>query len=72
MVLELTADDFLVTDVSSGLWEEIDKHNPPQKTYAPEPEVSEEEESLASSVDTSGDDAEPEHLADIHRIETCN
>ena len=26
---------------------------------------------LASSVDTSGDDAEPEHLADIHRIETC-
>ena len=35
------------------------------------PELSEEEESLASPVDTSGDDAEPEHLADIHRIETC-
>ena len=39
MVLELTADDFVDTDVSSGLWEEIDKQNPSQKTYAPEPEV---------------------------------
>ena len=71
MILELTADDFLDTDVSAGLWEELDKQNPPQKTYTAEPEVSEEEESLASSVDTGGDDAEPEHLADIHRIETC-
>ena len=71
MILELTAEDFLDADVSTGLWEEMDKQKPPQKTCTPVPEVSDEEESLASSVDTSGDDAEPEHLADIHRIETC-
>ena len=54
MILELTADDFLDTDVSVGLWEEPHKQNLPQKTYTAEPEVSEEEESLVSSVDTSG------------------
>ena len=70
MVLELTADAFLDKDVSAGIWEEIEKHNPPQKCKTPEPEISQEEESLASSIDTSGDDAEPEHLADILRIET--
>ena len=35
MVLELTADDFLDTDVSSGLWEEIDKQNPPRRPAPP-------------------------------------
>ena len=57
--------------MSTGLWEEIDTQKPPQKAYAPEPEISQEEVSRASSVDASEDDAEPEHLADIHRIETC-
>ena len=71
MVLELSADVFLDEDVSASIWEEIEKHKPPQKCKTPEPEISEEEESLASSIGTSGDDAEPEHLADIHRIEAC-
>ena len=71
MVLELSADAFLDEDVSGGIWEEIEKHTPPQKFKTPEPDISEEEESSASSVDTSGDGAEPEHIADIHRIETC-
>ena len=71
MVLELTADAFLDKDVATDIWEELEKQNPLQKITTPEPEVSEEEESLASSIDTSGDDVEPEHLADIHRIETC-
>ena len=61
MALELTADAFLDKDVSADIWEEIEKQKPPQYTKAPMPELSEEEESLASSVDTSGDDAEPEH-----------
>ena len=69
MVLELSADAFLDEDVSAGIWETINEQKPPKEAKAPEPET-EEEESLASSIDSSGDDAEPEHLADIHRIET--
>ena len=69
MILELTADAFLDKDVATDIWEEIEKQKPLQKITTPEPEVSDEEESLASSIDTSGDDVEPEHLADIHRIE---
>ena len=71
MVPELTADAFLEKDVATDIWEELEKQKPLQKTTTPEPEVSEEEESFASSIDTRGDDVEPEHLADIHRIETC-
>ena len=71
MVLELSADVFLDEDVSAGIWEDLEKHKPPQKCKTLEPEITEEEESLASSIDTSGDDAEPEHLVDIHSIETC-
>ena len=44
-------------------------HLGPNKT--PEIESSDDEESLASSIDSSRDDAVLEHLADIHRIETC-
>ena len=70
MVLELAAEAFLDEDVSADLWETIDKQKPPKEARDPEPEASDEEESLASSIETSGDDAEPEHFADIHRIET--
>ena len=45
--------------------------SPPKRKNVPEPESSDEEVSLASSIDSSGDDAEPKHFADIHKIETC-
>ena len=78
MSLDLAAEDFLDEDVSevmvSGIWDNIQDLKPEPfgaKRKAPEPESSDDEESLASSIDSSGDDAEPEHLADTHRIETC-
>ena len=37
MILKLAADDFLDTDVSAGLWEELHKRNFPQKTCTAEP-----------------------------------
>ena len=81
MSLDLPAEVFLDEDVSTGtqengIWDEWDCIHglKPEPTgielKAPVPETSDEEESLASSIDSSGDDAEPEHLADIHRIET--
>ena len=73
MSLDLPAEDFLDEDVSAGIWNTIHglKPEPTGATQpGPEPETSDEEESLASSIDSSGDDAGPEHLADIHRIET--
>ena len=70
--------DFLdeaVSEVNApGIWDNIHDLKPEPfgaKWKAPEPESSDDEESLASSIDSSGDDAEPEHLADIHWIETC-
>ena len=73
MSLDLPAEAFLDEDVSAGIWNTIHglKPEPTGATPpAPEPGTSDEEESLASSIDSSGDDAGPEHLADIHRIET--
>ena len=72
MSLDLPADAFLDDDVSASIWNNIHGLKPEPsgaKPQAPEPETS-DEESLASSINSSGDDAEPEHLADIHRIET--
>ena len=78
MSLDLAADDFLDEDVSGvkapGIWDKIHDLKPDQSGIehkAPEPESSDSEDSSASSIDSSGDDVEPEHLADIHRIESC-
>ena len=70
MVLDLAADAFLDEDVSADLWETIRTKQPTKEDKVPEPESSDEEVCVASTIDSSGDDAEPEHLADIHRIET--
>ena len=73
MSLDLPAADFLDEDVSADIWNGLHGLKPEQagpKPETPAPESS-DEESLASSIDSSGDDAEPEHIADIHKIETC-
>ena len=73
MSLDLPAEAFLDEDVSAGIWDNIHGLKPEPtgaEPKAPESKTSDEEESLASSIVSSGDDAEPEHLADIHRIET--
>ena len=73
MSLDLPAADFLDEDVSADIWNGLHGLKPEQtgpKPETPAPESS-DEESLASSIDSSGDDAEPEHIADIHRIMTC-
>ena len=71
MSLDVAADAFLDEDISAGIWENIHNLKPDQEKKAPGPETSDDEESLASSIDSNGDGAEPEHLADVHRIETC-
>jgi hypothetical protein len=62
MSLDLPAEDFLDEDVSTGIWNTIHdlKPEPTGATQpGPEPETSDEEASLASSIDSSGDDAGP-------------
>ena len=54
MVLELAAEAFLDEDVSADLWESIDKQKPAKVARVPEPETSGEDESVASSIETSG------------------
>ena len=80
---EFLDDDVWTLQGAEGIWNEIHglkpelvstEATPSSRTLGglgttPAPESS-DEESSASSIDSSGDDAEPEHLADIHRIET--
>ena len=80
---EFLDDDVWTLQGTEGIWNSIHCLKPetasteaaPESTTLgglgakPAPETS-DKESLASSIDSSGEDAEAEHLADIHQIET--
>jgi hypothetical protein len=77
-------DDVWTLKGSEGIWNDIHTRKPAQTTTEVAPasctpgssdEVpkaeSSDDDSSVSSIDSSGDDVEADHLADIHRIETA-
>jgi len=80
---EFLDDDVWTLQGSEGIWSSIHSLKPVQASTEATPASStlgglgtklapesSDEESSASSIDSSGEDAEAEHLADIHRVET--